>query len=169
MIDIDKKYQTRDGRAVRLISNNGTPEYPIIGVIYGADTPSSWTVDGCALRGSSLMRNSDLVPVPDEVTMYAAASKTGPSSGYVAGLTRAQVEKYAFRNGPVLEVKLPIDSKPGAPPVPKLRASVRAVPAPFEAHNCLWLFIERKTGSPLKVIMPAGLAIRLRDAFNEMP
>jgi hypothetical protein len=62
MIDIDKKYQTRDGRPVRLISDNGTPEYPIIGIVDGGGIrPRSWTAEG---KYSDLCPDFDLVPVP---------------------------------------------------------------------------------------------------------
>jgi hypothetical protein len=64
MIDIDKKYQTRDGHAVRLISNNGTPEYPIIGVVDGIRRPMTWTPEGGYLDSAKSPCNLDLMPVP---------------------------------------------------------------------------------------------------------
>ncbi|MCE5292953.1 MAG: hypothetical protein ABFC80_09315 [Coriobacteriales bacterium] len=113
MIDIDKKYQTRDGRKVRLISNNGTETYPIIGVIDNGGAPCSWTAEGYALKGSSLMANSDLVPVPEVVKMFAAACNYGPhTEGYTAALSRTAVEVDSRRKGPVVEVDLPVDPQP---------------------------------------------------------
>lgn len=174
MIDIDKKYQTRDGRAVRLISNNGTPEYPIIGVIAGQPLPSSWSHSGHYTNPRSaeeLQHDWDLVPVPEKVTMYAAAatkSYNGEAT-HISSSIRGEVAGHGRRIGPVLEVDLPIDSKPEAPPAPRQRAGTYVNRGPYEVHNCLWLRVERKHGPPLKVLMPEGLAIRLRDAFNEVP
>lgn len=65
MIDIDKKYQTRDGRAVRLISNNGTREHPIVGVIEGRPRVSSWSATGSLLTFGR--HNYDLVLVPEKI------------------------------------------------------------------------------------------------------
>jgi hypothetical protein len=46
MIDITKKYQTRDGRSVRLLCKDGPGIYPVVGFIEGLSIPSSWASSG---------------------------------------------------------------------------------------------------------------------------
>jgi hypothetical protein len=63
MIDIDNKYQTRDGRPVRLISNNGSSTFPVIGFISACSTPDCWRTDGMYSE-HGMSSPMDLVPVP---------------------------------------------------------------------------------------------------------
>lgn len=84
MIDIDKKYQTRDGRKVRLISNNGTEQYPIIGAIEGQPSVSCWNVHGLYTypRGASDATHSfDLVPVPEAPPAPTPRASTYENTG----------------------------------------------------------------------------------------
>jgi hypothetical protein len=47
MIDITKKYKTRDGRPVRILCTDGPdPEFPVVGVIPDAICTRVWTADG---------------------------------------------------------------------------------------------------------------------------
>jgi hypothetical protein len=66
MIDIDNKYQTRDGRPVRLISNNGAKNKPILGVISEGDpgeSNCSWDLNG-AFCSTKIRHVLDLEPAP---------------------------------------------------------------------------------------------------------
>ena len=67
-IDIDKKYQTRSGLPVRLISNNGRKGYPILGVVTrpdGSETVADWTDEGEPFRWAAPRNDGlDLVPIP---------------------------------------------------------------------------------------------------------
>lgn len=77
MIDIDKKYQTRDGRKVRLISNNGSTEYPIIGLLENSMVVECWTAEGRIFSGSSMNRNKDLLPVLEKIKVAVWATPNG--------------------------------------------------------------------------------------------
>jgi hypothetical protein len=46
MIAFDKKYVTKHGEAVRLISNQGSEKFPIIGIVDGDVTVKCWTKEG---------------------------------------------------------------------------------------------------------------------------
>jgi hypothetical protein len=45
-IDITKKYKTRSGEAVRLVSDKGNGKFPFIGLTGDDSTPLSWTKEG---------------------------------------------------------------------------------------------------------------------------
>lgn len=60
MIDMNKKYKTRDGRSVRILCTDGTkPEYPIIGC-FETGEPSMWTRSGF-YHNSFTKSSNDLV------------------------------------------------------------------------------------------------------------
>jgi len=68
MIEMGKKYQTRDGRAVRILCTDwhGAGALPIVGLITEDDrgeTLETWTVEG-RVSVTGLDALSDLVPVP---------------------------------------------------------------------------------------------------------
>ena len=46
MIDINKKYRTRDGRPVELITTRGRDKWPVMGYIGDEDQVSLWSIDG---------------------------------------------------------------------------------------------------------------------------
>lgn len=64
-IDMDHKYQTRDGRAVRLLCVDGPGCQPIVGIVDGADSVDTWDARGAWLDrpGPS---DWDLVPVTEK-------------------------------------------------------------------------------------------------------
>ena len=47
MISLDKKYVTRGGEAVRLVSDKGNGKFPFIGLTGDYSIPKSWTKEGC--------------------------------------------------------------------------------------------------------------------------
>lgn len=63
MIEMGKKYQTRDGRAVRILCVDGPGNQPIVGIIEGENNPDVWDVDGVWTNFQGY-DNWDLVPVP---------------------------------------------------------------------------------------------------------
>ena len=68
MIEMGKQYQTRDGRAVRILCVDGPGSQPVVGIIEGEDSLDTWNMDGTwGTRSDSW----DLVPVPvkHEATM----------------------------------------------------------------------------------------------------
>lgn len=60
-VDLKKNYRTRDGRAVRLISDQGHANFPIIGYIDDEDMPYVWRSDGGS--EASRITSFDLVEV----------------------------------------------------------------------------------------------------------
>jgi hypothetical protein len=64
MIEMGKKYQTRDGRAVRLLCVDGPGEDSVIGIVEGEDRPDVWTLSGSWYDGDRT-GSWDLVPVKE--------------------------------------------------------------------------------------------------------
>jgi hypothetical protein len=62
-IDITKKYKTRDGKEVRLLSDQGVGGYPIIGIV--GDSNESWTLEGKQFKQSDDPEDLDLVEVKE--------------------------------------------------------------------------------------------------------
>ena len=46
MIDITKKYKTRDGRPVRILCVDAPGKYQVVGIIEGTEFPTTWTTEG---------------------------------------------------------------------------------------------------------------------------
>ena len=65
MIDINKKYRTRDGREVRIYATDGRAVYPIHGAILQEHgwQQSCWAVDGLHSISSSGNHSGDLIEV----------------------------------------------------------------------------------------------------------
>ena len=70
MIEMGKQYQTRDGRAVRILWVDGPGSQPVAGIVEGEDSPDTWNMDGTWTWGTRI-DSWDLVPVPvkHEATM----------------------------------------------------------------------------------------------------
>lgn len=65
MLDTTRKVQTRNGRAVKIISwDGGSTEYPIVGLIDGEIQASSWPRSG---RIKYNNHKYDLVNVPERI------------------------------------------------------------------------------------------------------
>lgn len=83
MIDITKKYKTRIGQTVRLISADGCQPFPVVGYVGWNTLPSCWTADGQFCRDilKELPDSLDLVEVPEElsgwVNVYGEGHYTG--------------------------------------------------------------------------------------------
>ena len=85
-IEMGKKYQTRDGRAVRILSIDlkGCGCLTVIGLITGykgEDIIETWTEDGrvVSVPGTS---NRDLIPVPTKHEVWAWVSDDGRVLGF---------------------------------------------------------------------------------------
>jgi hypothetical protein len=77
MIDLTKKYRTRGGKSVELISNKGRGNYPTIGYIDKNLFITSWTMEGVVIEGTADTR--DLVEVKERklwVNVYIDISGT---------------------------------------------------------------------------------------------
>jgi hypothetical protein len=63
MIDLTKKYRTRNGKDVELISDKGRGDFPILGYFEGREALATWTQDGrYTLTGNTC---SDLIEVKE--------------------------------------------------------------------------------------------------------
>lgn len=69
MIDMNKKYQTRDGRKVRILCTDG-PDFraPVVGVVEGDWFITVWPSSGEHTTQEPCQR--DLIPAPEEVTLW---------------------------------------------------------------------------------------------------
>lgn len=67
-ISMDKKYQTRDGREVRILCTDGPDHrYPVCGFI--GPLFMMWTEDGRVTEGDHGEHPDDLVEIPEEITI----------------------------------------------------------------------------------------------------
>ncbi len=82
MIDIKKKWGTRSGLDVCLVSDKGHPDWPIVGFIGNGQQPYSWKQDGSyhEIRGES--HDFDLVEVKEKKVMYVNVYEDGSICGY---------------------------------------------------------------------------------------
>lgn len=119
-IELGKKYQTREGKPVRIHAVDHGLRQPVIGVRENG-TLSTWHLNGAFLYDSSMTCGSDLVEVPaapQSVKVYAAAAGGSHIFGvpeYVTSTDRDRIENHGKRRGPVVEVELPLN--PPKPPV----------------------------------------------------
>ena len=79
MIDMSKKYQTRDGRAVRILCVDGPGDgCPIIGLIEGLPLdPYYWRADGQARRFETDLFPVD-IPVPTKHQAWGVVITSDP-------------------------------------------------------------------------------------------
>jgi len=74
MIELGKKYQTRDGRPVRILCVDGPdPAFPIVGYEEGNPNVLVWTADG--KYNPDVSQHADLVPVTEKHHGYVIISK----------------------------------------------------------------------------------------------
>lgn len=95
MITMKGKYETRDGRVVRILCVDGPhPDYPIIGFIQGLYCPIQWNRDG-RISPLETFFNNDLVPVSTKVEMWAVVYADGDYRTAVAGRFLFSTEAFA--------------------------------------------------------------------------
>jgi hypothetical protein len=85
-IKMDKKYQTRDGRAVRILAIDEKSQWSVVGRImetYGRETLNSWMADGKAVTFDD--SPLDLIPVPTKHEGWGVIIKSGSESAGIAG------------------------------------------------------------------------------------
>ena len=90
MIDITKKYKTKDGKDVILISDNGRGEYPIIGFIHDDEYVKTWTKDGVFNIGV-ILNHLDIVEVKEKKVSYLNLHSNGSGIVYPS---REQADQY---------------------------------------------------------------------------
>lgn len=70
MISMNKKYQTRDGRPVELLTTSARGEWPVVGHIGGENQVILWTIDGVCSYSHSGFPAYDLVEVTPKRVMW---------------------------------------------------------------------------------------------------
>ena len=82
MIELGKKYQTRDGRAVRILCVDGPGEQPVVGLI--GEMVANWDMNGIYFlhplseNCRHLMEASDLILVPTKHEGWIAVADGEP-------------------------------------------------------------------------------------------
>ena len=97
---MDKEYQTKDGRKVRIICVDGPRwQSPVIGVKEGYGDIDMWTEDG-KFNSSGNESPWDLVEVPKTVTRWVNIYEDGGIMwmGYTSNTTRQMADSEACRN-----------------------------------------------------------------------
>jgi len=106
MIDINKKYRTRDGREVRIYAVDGDEPRPVHGAI---KSPTGWVVSHWPQDGvqSDFEGSNNLVEVKPRIkrTLWVCV--------YPDELTWLGVEGYAIGDGCLARVKVEIDCEEG--------------------------------------------------------
>lgn len=81
MIELGKKYQTRDGRAVRILCVDGPGEQPVVGIV--ETMVGTWNLNGVYFLhpmnegDRHLMERFDLFPVPTKHRGWGIVDKRG--------------------------------------------------------------------------------------------
>jgi hypothetical protein len=78
-ITMDGKYQTRDGRAVRILAITNNPTWPVVGIITHADGiegSEAWMKDG-KYKSSLGECAADLIPVPTKHEGWGVVNRDG--------------------------------------------------------------------------------------------
>lgn len=70
MIDINKKYRTRDGRPVELLTTNARGAWPVIGYIEGDEQLRRWSLGGYPKRPHATHIALDIVEVKPKRVMW---------------------------------------------------------------------------------------------------
>ena len=84
MIEMGKKYRTRDGRDVRIYAVDGYGYYPVHGAYLGNDgwVDCTWTLDGRYDHFDKNEKALDLIEVPHEVTVRQYFRKNSGTVGF---------------------------------------------------------------------------------------
>lgn len=109
MIDMTKKYRTRDGRDVRILCVDGPGDYPVIGLV--VDRLNTWRQNGRIL-GIDEQRPLDLIEVvvvPDVVVWYAIYPNGFGTYAYTS-IVGARASANAARQTPVGYAKVTINN-----------------------------------------------------------
>lgn len=110
-ITMDGKYQTRDGRRIRLFSLNG-PDFlfPIVGAIEDCYKVSVWRMDGrITNEGES---QADLVPAPEEYQMWVVVGRRRDGSIYTRCSLRLR-DVWTLDEGDVLLARKMVEIQEG--------------------------------------------------------
>jgi hypothetical protein len=114
-ITMEGKYQTRDGRPVRILCTDlkGCGWATVIGLIEGSggsEFVESWSADGEAIRNE--IHRTDLVPVPKEYQLWVVVGRT--PSGPVYAKTAWNIQDvWVLNDGDVLLARKLVEIKEG--------------------------------------------------------
>jgi hypothetical protein len=89
MIEMGKKYQTRDGRSVRILCVDGPDSrWPVVGFIENCTATLNWSFDGYACREGT-PHEYDLIPVPTKHEEWRLRERSGFMYSYRYGTEAA--------------------------------------------------------------------------------
>jgi hypothetical protein len=113
MIDINKKYRTRDGREVRIYAMDGRAMYPIHGAILQEHgwQQSCWAVDGLHSISSSGNHSGDLIEVRPRHKRTVWMNIYGPKS-FTSHISREQADN-EFDDDRIACIKVELDFAEG--------------------------------------------------------
>ena len=98
MIEMGKKYQTRDGRAVRILCVDGPDKsWPVVGFMGDRTMPDVWSEDGRFILYNNYP--ADLVPVPTKHEGFIVIGKDGFVWGQAVCNTREEAAEGGFKEG----------------------------------------------------------------------
>ena len=100
MIEMGKKYTTRDGRAVRILATDMKHNYTVVGIVTpkdGHEFAEVWTSTGESLVHDMGIQN-DLVPVPTKHEGWGVIYDN-PKYGFPVFLTKEGAEKFYREDG----------------------------------------------------------------------
>ena len=116
MIDITKKYRTRDGREVRIYATDGADPYPVHGAIKNSDGEwcgSAWRVNGDYKLNAPTFDDDDLIEVKPRIKREVWVN-VYPLHVSVTYETKADADKGAYQQvNRIACVKLTIDCEEG--------------------------------------------------------
>lgn len=113
MIDMNKKYQTKHGLPVRLLTTSGPSPWEVVGYIGDDTLPGAWTADGRFY--SNVESKHDLIEVVEPVTIERWVNIYKGSAWYdpLLGLFRTESDANNSGSGRIACVKVAITYKPG--------------------------------------------------------
>ena len=108
MIDITKKYKTKTGLDVVLVSDKGRGEYPIIGFVefvgYDEDV-QTWTKNGVFHLGNNF-NHLDLVEVKEKKVAYLNIEKIGLCGYKVLGYGSRQTADFESKENRIARIRI---------------------------------------------------------------
>lgn len=112
MIDMNKKYRTRGGRDVTLLTTSGRGGWPIVGYITeNGDLPEAWSATGQYYEDTK--SDLDLVEVVEPVTEELWVNLYPPNSRLPACHSSKAIADYRAKPDRIACVKVTVTYKPG--------------------------------------------------------
>lgn len=99
MIEMGKKYQTRDGRAVRILCVDGPRKLCVLGVIAGREEVDAWNVEGRYSPWLTADVDNDLVLAPAKHQGWMVTSDIARKACFTS---YAEAREFALMRGDIV-------------------------------------------------------------------